>query len=279
MRNLPFGILLVLFLFNLSACEEVPPEINPIGGGGVDTSSISNRKVLIEEFTGVRCVNCPAGSAVIQDLKDQYGERLVVVAVHAGFFSPPYPESQVDFRTPESDAILNLLGQPLGYPSAVVNRKLIEGEDDLQLGSSLWPGFIAQELERPAPVEISLAHTFDPSDRSLELEVEIQAIEELPPDEILLSVILTETDISDVQLTPNGKQADYVHKYNLRDMLTAPTGSLITAELNNSGLALRNYFASVPNTWIAENITLVVLVHRAGDSREVLQVETAGLIN
>lgn len=40
------------------------------------------RRVLIEEGTGTRCPNCPRGFVGIQELKEAYGDRAVVIAVH-----------------------------------------------------------------------------------------------------------------------------------------------------------------------------------------------------
>ena len=40
------------------------------------------RRVLIEEGTGTRCPNCPRGFVGIQELKETYGDRAVVIAVH-----------------------------------------------------------------------------------------------------------------------------------------------------------------------------------------------------
>src|ERR1700741_1300369 len=96
--------------------------IRPVG-----PPELGDRKVLIEEFTGVRCVNCPDGSAEIENLLSLYGGNLVAVSIHSGFFSDPYPDNLYDFRTPEGDQLLNYLGQPLGYPTAVIDRKLFNG--------------------------------------------------------------------------------------------------------------------------------------------------------
>ena len=121
-------------LFSLG-CDEISPKINPIVDQGdcplVDESVVSGqeRQVLIEEFTGVRCVNCPAGSQAIEDLLAIPGERLVAISIHAsGPFSPPYPESLYDFQTPDGENLLNFLGIPLGFPTAVVNRHQFAGE-------------------------------------------------------------------------------------------------------------------------------------------------------
>ena len=102
-------ILLFSFLtLAISACTEIAPVVPTLG----------DRKVLVEEFTGVRCVNCPAGASELDNLRGIYGDRLVVVSIHTGDFSTPYSDSKFDFRTPEGTALEKNLGAPLGYPTA-----------------------------------------------------------------------------------------------------------------------------------------------------------------
>ena len=43
------------------------------------------RSVLIEDFTGQRCINCPKASDEIKLLQEQYGEdNVIAVSVHSG---------------------------------------------------------------------------------------------------------------------------------------------------------------------------------------------------
>lgn len=131
-------IYFLLFFFLLFSCTENKPVIPCLS---CDSSSVNvvptntTKKVLMEEFTGVRCVNCPQAQAEIKNLQTEgiFGEDLIVVSYHAGFFSEPYSDSQKDFRTPAGTEILNFLETPIGYPSGVVNRKQFEGERSLQL--------------------------------------------------------------------------------------------------------------------------------------------------
>ena len=128
-------VYLSLLAVVLGSCTEIPPVVPALG----------DRKVLVEEFTGVRCVNCPAGASELENLKGIYGERLVIVSIHAGDFSPPFTDSRFDFRTAEGDALEKRLGAPLGYPTAVINRKKFTGQTGLQVGRSQWAGLIAAE--------------------------------------------------------------------------------------------------------------------------------------
>jgi len=57
-----------------------PPSVN--NTNPVDTTGEVLRHVLVEEFTGVQCVNCPQGSQLIENLINTHGERLIAVSIH-----------------------------------------------------------------------------------------------------------------------------------------------------------------------------------------------------
>lgn len=272
MKRVIFSMLISALLF--SACEEVPPVINPIMGGNPDdTSSIEDqqRQVLIEEFTGVRCVNCPAGTQAIQSLLGIHGEQLVAVSIHAGFFSPPYTQSLYDFRTTEGTSILSYLGEPLGFPTAVVNRKLFSGEQDLQLGQSQWAGFISEELAAAPSVKIAINPDFNAATRLLKADIELFIEENIAESDVRLSVMITENGVIDYQLTPEGLKSDYVHLHILRGMMTNYDGNPLTEPLVDGAQINRSYTLTLPEGWVADNCYIVAFVHLGGGSKVVLQ--------
>lgn len=252
--------------------------VNPIGDSSI--TDTTRQRVLVEEFTGTRCVNCPAGSAELARLQEIYGDRMVVVAIHAGSFARPYPESRVDFRTPEGDALLDFLGQPLGYPSAVISRKQFAGEFDLQLSRSLWPVYLQQELELPARIDLNLRVSYDPTSRTVSLGVDLtMRTDTETPEDLRLSVMVVEDSIAEYQLTPDGLDPAYIHRHNLRDMLTAATGNSLPDDWSTGQTISRNYTYSLPNSWKEADVSLVALVHRTGGVKEVWEVTRADLID
>lgn len=281
MKNLISLCLLLSSLLWLG-CEEIPPEINPRMGGEnpVEVTPVDSqqRQVLIEEFTGVRCVNCPAGSAAIEGLLADYGQRLVAISIHAGSFAPPYPGSE-DFRTDEGTNLLSYLGAPLGYPTAVVNRKKFDGEFDLQLGRTQWPGFIVDELGVPPKVKIDIQNAYSNEDRRLEVKVTLYVEENIGEEEVHISVAITENDIQELQLTPSSGTPDpnYKHKHVLRDMLTTYNGDRIDEALTAGAVIEKNYTITLPPGWVAENCEVVAFVNLDGDNKEVLQAHQAGV--
>ncbi len=271
-------IYLFLLLISLFSCSEIGPVITSLDSGNTAPVNARKRIVLIEEFSGVRCVNCPAGSQDLERLAALYPGQLAIVSIHAGFFSNPYPENRYDFRTPEGNGLLNLLGQPLGYPSAVINRRKFEGEPDLQLGRSQWPGFIAEELAKAPAFDVRLAPVFSVQGRELRVDVDVVRLDNAastPP--LRLSGFIVENDVADVQLTPEGKREDYPHKHVLRKALTAFDGTPVGQDLQTASTVRRSYVFTFPSVWKAESCRLIAFVHRSGGSWEVLQAAEKSL--
>lgn len=274
MKRPLFILLLGAALFSAS-CYEIPPVINPFDGTPPDTTiniEDQERQVLIEEFTGVRCVQCPAGSAEIETLLAIHGERLIAVSIHAGDFAPPFSQSLYDFRTPEGEGLINLLGPPISYPSAVVDRRLFEGENDLILGRNDWAGFIEVEKAVPPRVKIGLKATFNETNRNLDLEVKIYPQELITDPDVRISVMLTESNIIDYQEVPvQGKIPDYKHKHVLRDMLSSYLGDAISETLAPGTVVTKNYAFTMPAGWKEDDMKAVAFVHLEGTVKDVLQ--------
>lgn len=279
----------LLFLFATVAalslgCEEIPPVINPVmevESVCADPAPINDqqRQVLIEEFTGVRCVNCPAGSAALEELLGQHGEQLVAVSIHAGSFAPPYPDSYDTLRTESGEEILSFLGEPLGYPTAVVNRKKFPGGFGLQQPRNGWPGAIEQELQEAPRALIDINNSYDEATRELETCVTLQMLDDLSGEEsVFLTVMLTENNVVDLQLTPGSSEPDpeYVHKHVLREVLTSAAGNLIQDEVTAGSFVQRSFALTLDEKYKAGDCHIVAFVHLGGETKVVLQAEEEG---
>ena len=267
----------------LSACTEIPPLVTPAGSldpcENPDPGRVANqqKQVLIEEFTGIQCVNCPAGTQAIQDLVAVHGERLVVVSIHTGFFADPYPESHYDLQTVDGDQLANLLGTPLGYPTAVINRKKFFGESRLQLGRNKWAGHIATALGEPRVARLDILPEFDPVSRELTAGVAV-FFDNNPEQTSTLSLFLTEDDITDLQKTPDGIDPTYRHRHVFRDAITPYNGlEILPGALDGNTFCIELKTTISPN-WNPAKLYVVAVLSRAGADIEVLQAEEQKLI-
>lgn len=268
---LPFFVLFLLF----SACDENMPEIACLSCEDDELPpEPQDRVVLVEEFTGVRCINCPAGSAELENLLSVYGDQLVAVSIHAEFFANPYPQSQYDFQTPEGDFIISLVGLPEAYPSAVVDRKQFTGESDLQLvGQGSWAGKIAEQLDGQAKISLNINNTYDDASRNLSVNVSGDVFEAVD-EEVRLTIMITETGIVDHQLTPNSSpdtDPDYVHKHVLRKVITAFDGDVVTNSAEIGDVIDEVYSYTLPDEWNAAGCEVIAFLHLNSSSKEILQ--------
>lgn len=283
MKSIKTLILLFFGALFFLSCEEIPPTITPVveieGCQAADPSEVADqqRQALVEEFTGVRCVNCPAGSQELENLLDQYEEQLVAVSIHAGSFSPPYPESKYDFRTEAGADILSFLGEPFGYPTAVVNRKKFEGEFDLQLGLAQWAGFVAQELQTPPRVKIHINPDFESDTGQATADITLFIQEDIDED-IAITVMILEDGVKDYQETPDGKDPDYEHKHVFRNTVTAYNGNLIQEPTTAGEIICKSYLYNLDPDWAPEKLEIVAFVSLVGDDKDVLQAQKAKLL-
>jgi thiol-disulfide isomerase/thioredoxin len=227
------------------------------------------RIVLLEEFTGKGCTNCPKGSREIENLLSFYGAQVVVVSIHANFFANPvqFPLGQFDLRTDEGEQLFDYLGPNLGYPAGVINRRKFGGE--FQQGANVWSGFIAQESLIDPDVEFTISRTWDEDTRQLDLMVMGRAKVDISAP-LRISVMLTESGIIDAQddAEAGGIVPDYVHNHVLRDMLTPFDGQDLAPGLEAAEEFDVAFTYSVSTDQVADNCNLIVFISRntsAGD--------------
>ncbi len=254
-----------------TGCKEEPIIIpNP-------SLNISGRTVLVEEGTGVRCQNCPIGTQTLVALQQQYGaEKLIVVSLHAAAnFSVPYSSSKYDFRSSEIQELANYIGPLEGFPTATINRRLLPNETSAFITPhTRWGGEVAQDLQQDASMAISIANTFDPVSRALNIKVDILPDQALGG-ELRLTVLITQDSIRDPQLNGSTLIPDYVHRHVARDVVSAPSGDVITDAFEAGSLITRNYTVTLPDGptgFDEKHCSVVAFVHRGGNAnKEVLQ--------
>jgi hypothetical protein len=252
------GIVVISIVFN--ACTEIPPVIKFTDG------SLNKRKVLVEEFTGVRCVNCPDGSIELENLKGIYKEQLVVVSIHDGGFALPYTESKYDFKTVKGTDMVKYIGAPSGYPSAAVNRKLLPNQSQIPISRSKWASAIADELAIPSDYQILLQKKYDSLSRKLVLNVQLTNANPTGAQHYM-TVLIKEDGVKDVQLDNNGKNLNYIHKNILRDVLTAVSGDKI-ASTKDQKITIES---TLSTNWNANNCKIIIFVHQSDTDKNVLQ--------
>ena len=174
MRSITYSLFVILLLSG--GCKEISPDLT-FG----PPSGLSDRVVVVEEFTGAQCVFCPPGSEELENLLSLYPDNMIAISIHTGFFAMPIPnKSKYDFRTADGDALEDILGVPdKGYPSSIINRKEFPGEGSLHTVKTSWAGYIGQEVAQEASFGLTVGTTWAAGTRALRADVNAIARENI----------------------------------------------------------------------------------------------------
>ena len=243
-----------------------PPE-QPVDPTPGETGEFTTSKsVLLEDYTGVRCNNCPAAGEIALDIQKQYGHSVVVLGVHSGFLSAPiggYP----NFKTTEGDAWYSFFGFD-SNPVGTINRK---NDGGYAFPSTDWADAVATTLQEESAVGMASNVEYDEATRNLKVDVASKALVELP-DTYSLTVCIMEDSIVGKQLLPTGDDENFVHRHVFRKTLNGTWGE----ELNTTALApedviKKSYSVTLDEAYNANQCYVIAYVANT-DTKEVLQV-------
>lgn len=273
-----FASLLIIF-----ACDEVDEpylEIQGTGGGGGDSNSVQ-KHVLIEEFTGHKCKNCPYAHEIVKTLKQIYGERLVVISVHASEYyagpddDPPYT---YDFRTAVGNELYSDFGQNAApLPSAMINRTEFEGVL-VNPNRESWQGIIEPIMSEAPVISIEITSpSLNAGTLSADFDVEI--LSGLSGN-YYLTAYITEDSIIKPQTMPNNSDSlTYEHDHVLRGSMNGTWGQLLTQEtdLPEGSVYPLSVSSEFDDEWVPENCHIAAFVYN-GESNEVIGAREAKVV-
>jgi len=244
MKRVFIYLSLVIALF--PGCEEVPPFIDFSEPGKVtDTNYIvtpvpppQNKIVLIEDITGVRCVNCPTAAAKIKEIINSKSEDSVIaIALYPWpvFGSNSLSNNTIPYdgfpklASDTSSQIVESLGIPQGLPSAYVDRHIFAPQTSKPISSiGVMASLVDQRVRLTTPVNIVLKKAV--AGRKITLDIKLQYTETVVGNH-KYAIYLTEDNIISRQAFPTGVVDNYVHNHALKVSLDLPTGRPLTASL------------------------------------------------
>lgn len=173
------------------------------------------RTILLEQFTGVACVNCPAGTRAIYALIANNTNRVAWVAHHVGFGTDIYT---IDASKPYVWYFND--GGSTYAPAMMMDRTIMPS---IEKNTPVYhPGYatkdlLNQQLSKPALVSVILNTTYDPSSRALSINVSGEFLAEMP--NARLNIYLAQDSILGPQ-TGGGMGDKYVHNRTIRAVLS-----------------------------------------------------------
>ncbi|MFN0275150.1 MAG: Omp28-related outer membrane protein, partial [Chitinophagales bacterium] len=227
------------FIFFLSAaiisvstsCSEVGPFIDftPVDETLIDTTyttdsifTAQSKVVLLEDFTGQLCPNCPAAHDIINEIVAEHGDAVAAIAMYNYFADI---SEDLEFVTDQAIDLGTYLGPVIGWPTGAVDRKNF-GSGILVLKDLYASHVDAQMLVSP-PCNVSISTTYDDAINKLNILVGVKYLSDVTTINHL-SVAICENNIIALQVDATEEIPDYIHNHVLRTMLTAATGNVLS---------------------------------------------------
>ncbi len=263
---------LIIFLF--SSCDKISAPYALAKYGHItdtvidwDDTVSAVKRVLLEDYTGHTCQNCPAAAAIAHNQNAYYHGKLIVLAVHAGYYAiPGTGDFDIDFRTAAGEQ-WNTDFNIIAYPSGMIDRKKFNGQQ--VLGSSEWVSDIASIINQAPVLNMAMINTYDSTSRTVNSIIYSQFLQSLTGS-YTITVCVMEDNIISAQDSSN----TVIENYNFRDVLRGAVngtyGEILTNSVDPSLTYLGRFSIAISTAWVAKNCWILAFVSKS-DTKEILQ--------
>lgn len=239
------------------------------------------RKILVEDYTGHTCGNCPYAAEVLHDLECSWGDRVIPMAVHVGFFADvqnnPDGSYSTNFKTPAGNQWNTFFGNSAqGLPNGLINRRQTGGS--YPQSYTVWAAQVANLLATPADATLEMQNTYSEGSRTVSTSIDINVLNNLNNGPYNIIVTLTEDSVIDWQKNYNPELEDenipdYVHMHVLRNNFNGTWGDQVgTGNLTSGTIENVNLSLEIDTAWNEHHCNVVAFIYRT-DTKEVIQAE------
>ena len=235
-------------------------------------------KVLLEEYTGIKCVYCPTGSQIARNLKTVYGDTLILMEVHCGEFASPDANFTADFRTTAGTDFDTKFGMSnAGLPDGMINRFGFPGNTHILYMAS-WGTAVATAKQKPVSIALQIINKYQAP--LLKTYIKTTFKSNLSKN-LMLSIFIIEDSLISPQknnnsaIGPTPVDSFYVHNHVLRNAINSTWGAelaTIAVPVVQDSSIIKSYSYTINPAWNAQNCNVVAIVYDK-DTYEIYHVE------
>lgn len=222
------------------------------------------RAILIEDFTGQRCINCPTGTEIINSIVDTYGEdNVIAVGVHSGPLGFAGNSKTVGLMTDTGNEYYTHWDKEnkMGQPWVIFNRKT---SPDSHYNN--WAAMVGTIISEKANLSVKIANAYDAATRTLTTTVGADGVNGTVNGK--LQVWIVEDGVKALQMMPDGKSnKEYIHNHVFRAAVNGTWGEDVTVKEGET--TTKQYSYKLPEAWNADNIAIVAFVYNDGGVENV----------
>lgn len=222
------------------------------------------RAILIEDFTGQRCINCPTGTEIINSIVETYGEdNVIAVGIHSGPLGFAGNSKTVGLMTDTGNEYYTRWDKEnkMGQPWVIFNRKT---SPDSHYNN--WAAMVGTIISEKANLSVKIANAYDAATRTLTTTVGADGVNGIVNGK--LQVWIVEDGVPALQMMPDGSaNKEYIHNHVFRAAVNGTWGEDVTVKEGET--TTKQYQYKLPETWNADNIAVVAFVYNDGGVENV----------
>lgn len=263
MKRLALILTTAAIVFVMISCNKVKgPYIKEVEVTG-------NRVVLLEDYTGVKCVNCPAAAATAHELLEKYPNNLVVLSVHAGSNAQPPSPTEPDFRTEAGTTWYNsfhFASNPIG----TVDRT--QESNSYGYNDGAWGARVQKEINEGQSAALLVTPEYNDTTRKLDVNINSMFLKETEGDFYIFAGIM-EDSIQAWQIEPAGPNFHYWHRHMFRAPLNGTWGQPLFKGYTEVDQSFDTYLSVTLDTmYRAEQCYIVSYIYDNND-KHILQAD------
>ena len=249
--------LLFLMLAVFASCNYI---ITPLKPTTVVVSNDTNKvykNILVEDYTGSTCVNCPPAGAELDSLISIYGSRIIPLSVNAGNFATPVPTYSLNLQSAVGDAYDTYFQMSAtGNPCGMVNRRGYPASSKYLL-YTLWASNVQSIITNDtAFIKLTLSTTFDTTSKALTITATSTFLRSLSGAYNIVVLLTQDSIIGPQKSGTAGQITNYAHRFVLRDAITGTWGdALVTAGSNINQVITKTYNYNLSASYPAAGTT------------------------
>lgn len=251
-----YAAAIITLFSSLTACSDIETDQRLIEVDNVTAV----HKVLIEDFTGQRCVNCPKATDVIDTLITRYGnDNIIPVSIHCGPFAKSTRGKTLPLWTKTGDVYYDNYGVSV-QPTGLIGRK------DKSSDISNWETKVRKQLNQETEMSIQLHLDFNTIDSLITAKVDMK---KTATNSIVgkLQLWILEDSIVSFQYMPDGStNRNYVHNHVFRTAINGDWGDEI--KLKSSPIS-KTYIYKVDKAYRPDKLSVVAFVYNDNGVVEV----------
>lgn len=273
-----FFLMAIALGVGFTACDKVEGPYKVESGNSGDQDGDFVQKAVLFEFTGHKCPNCPSATEVAHTLKENYKDKLAIVAVHAGFYAMVDGEFPLDLNTDKGTILSNDLNVG-SLPIGIVNWEKHSSSGTVLVNHSNWSEQLSNVYSKTPHAGIKLESTPDKENNKLSVKAKVTFDSEVK-EQYNLVVMLTEDDIIGKQKKAGQPTIEnYHHMHVLRATLTDVYGNQVYSDESpepGKEYTLDFNDIEIKSEWNMDNMNIVAfLMKNDGNiqNRHIIQAE------